>query len=242
MQLLKQDPQPLPPPAVSAEAEEFRNQLVLAAQTITRITDSQTNLSARNTAVTIREHLKAVEGERVRLTKPLLLGQRLLKSLAEDHVAPLEAELGRLERLATDWLLAEQRRVDREKAAQDQELTRLMTERLAAEALAAKAASECSTEAELAQALEIEAKAREMALAVQTAVAEPLARVDKARGQSIRQVMCYEITDIEALRQAKPDCVKLVPCAAMIQELCVPELPTPGLRCWWESRATYSTR
>jgi len=242
LKLLKADPQPMPPPAIDDEAEEFRNQLVLVAQAITRITDTKTNLAARNAAVTIRDHLKQVEAERVRLTKPLLTGQRLLKSLSDDHVAPLEAELSRLERLAADWLLAEQRRVEREKAAQDAELTRLMQERLALEARAARAASELTSEADLARAIEIEARAKEAALAVQTQAAEPLARVDKARGQSLKEVMCYEITDIVALWKAKKDCVKLVPSAAMIQELCVPGDGTPGIRTWFESRSTYSTR
>jgi len=242
MNLVKVQPQPIPPPAISEEAEVYRNQLALDAREITQITTPAANLKARNISVELRSHLKAVEAERIRLTKPLLDGQRLLKALSDDYTEPLRSELARIERLASDYLQAEQRRVEREKAAQDAELSRLMQERLALEARAAKAASELSTEADLAQALEIEAKAKEAALAVQTAVAEPLARVDKARGQSFRTVLCYEITDLEALRKAKPDCVKLVPCAAMINELCVPEMPTPGLCCWWESRATYSTR
>jgi len=240
--LLKHEPQPLPLLSISEDAEDYRNKLALAARSVVVVTDPASNLQARNVAVEIRSHLKAIEAERVRLSKPLLAGQRLLNRLSEDHNAPLVDALARLERLGADYLLTEQRRVEREKTEQDAALLKLMKERYDLEAGAAQAASECTTEAELDQALEIEARAREAALAMQSAVAAPLPEMDKTRGQSLRQVMCYEIMDIEALRQAKPDCVKLVPSPAMIQELCVPELPTPGILCWWEPRLTYSTR
>lgn len=76
----------------------------------------------------------------------------------------------------------------------------------------------------------------------QSVMAEPIAEADRARGQSMRAVMKWEITDLVALYHAKPLCVKLEPRPSMIQELCVPEMPTPGIRCWYENKATFSTR
>ncbi len=58
----------------------------------------------------------------------------------------------------------------------------------------------------------------------------------------MRQVMKWEVTDIHALYAAKPLCVELTARPSMIQELCVPEMATPGIKCWWENKATFSTR
>jgi len=242
MKLLKQDFQPLPLLSISAESEEHRNKLVLAAKTVTSITDNQTNLAARNAAVSIRECLKETEAERVRLNTPLLRGQRTLKAMSDEFCEPLVQELDRLERLAAAFMEDEKQRVARESAEQDSKLARLLQEQTVAAAASAQAASNITNEAELARALEIEAKARETALAVQTAVAVPLPKEERARGQSSRQVLRWECTDIVALYNARPDLVKLTPSASLIQELCVPECPVPGLKMWWENKATYSTR
>lgn len=71
---------------------------------------------------------------------------------------------------------------------------------------------------------------------------EPMPEAARAQGQTLRRVMKWEITDIAALFHAKPHCVKLEPRAAMIAELCCPEMETPGLRCWWENQSTFTTR
>ncbi len=242
MNLVKQEPQALPLLSISEAAEEFRNRLALAARTVTAITDNASNLAARNAAVSIREHLKEVEAERTRLTKPLLAGQRTLKALADDYCSCLQDELSRLERLAATFLEAEKARVAREQADQDAKLASLLQEQATLAAAAAVAANGVQTEEQLAAAIEIEAKARETAVAVQTAVAQPLPREERARGQSSRQVMEYTITDLESLRKAKPDCVRLVESRAMIQELCCPGDGTPGITCWYVNKATFSTR
>jgi hypothetical protein len=242
MKLLKSEPQPLPLLSISAESEEYRNKLVMAAKTVTAITDNQTNLAARNAAVSLRQLLKDTEAERTRLNAPLLRGQRTLKAMSDEYCQPAYDELDRLERLAADYLQAEARRVERERQEQDATLSAMMAERLILEHQATVAASSVTTEVELAKAIALEAIANKAALAVQEQVSQPLARMDKARGQQMREIMAYEITDIEALRKAKPDCVKLVPSAAMIQELVCVGDGTPGIKTWTEYRSTFSTR
>lgn len=227
---------------ITADTEEARNSLALSALKVTAITTPEQNQSARDVAVKIREFMRDAEALRTQLTRPLLSAQKGLKAIVDQHLAPLEIELIRLERLAADWLAQEKRRVDRERQEQDDRLAKLMQERLDAEARAAKAASDVQTEADLAVAIENEALARHAAAMVQQQVAEPLAKVERARGQSSRQVLRWECTDIVALYNARPDLVKLTPSASLIQELCVPECPVPGLKMWWENKATYSTR
>jgi len=242
MKLVKQEVQAVPLPAIDGAAEELRDKLAMAAMSIKVITDNASNLAARNAAVAIRSHIRDVEAERQRLTKPLLAGQKMLIQLANDHLQPLQGELDRLERLAADYLQAEARRVERERADQDKRLAGLLQERLDLEHQATVAASSVTTEAELAKAIEAEQIAKEAAWAVQTAIAQPLARMDKARGQQLRTVLCWECTDIVALYKARPDLCKITPSAACILDSCVPEMPVPGLKLWWETRSTFSTR
>lgn len=76
----------------------------------------------------------------------------------------------------------------------------------------------------------------------QAVMAEPIVEASRAQGQQLRQVLKWEVTDINALYQARPDLCRIEPKASAIQASCVPELPTPGLRCWWEKKATFTTR
>lgn len=73
-------------------------------------------------------------------------------------------------------------------------------------------------------------------------MAEPTVERAVAQGQQLRRVMEFTVTDITALYLAKPACVKLEPSALAIRALCVPELPTPGLHCWWVDKAIFTTR
>jgi hypothetical protein len=207
MKLIKEPLQPIPLAAITAEAENRRNELVQSALAITQITTSNENDCARNVAVEIRTHLKDVEATRTQLTKPLLDGQRMLKKLADDHTAPLTMVLERLERLATAFAVTERTRV-------------------AAEAKARlDLAAEAKTEADF-----------------QAVMAEPIVERAVAQGQQLRRVMEFRVTDLAALYAAKPSCVKLEPRPLMIRELCVPEMPTPGLECWWTDKSSFTTR
>ena len=207
MNLIKSEYTSLPLPSISAEAEDQRNSLVQSALAITAIASGEQNEIARNVAVEVRTYIKSVEATRVSLTKPLLEAQRLLKGLADDHVGPLQDELKRIERLATVWLVSEEKRVAAE-----------MKARL-------ELAAEAKTDADFAIISN-----------------EPLPSEDRARGQTMRQELCFEITDIVALFHAKPLCVELKPRASMIKNMCVPNMPTPGIRVWYENRAAYTTR
>ena len=207
MKLCKTELNPIPILSIDGEAEERRNELALEARKITSIATATENDTARNIAVEIRTHVKEVEAARVSLTKPLLDGQRMLKKLSDDHIAPLEAELQRLQRLATVFLEAEQVRVAAE-----------MKARL-------ELAAEAKTDADFAvisnEAMPTEAR---------------------AQGQTLRKVLKWEVTDLRALYLARPELCKLEAKASAINVSCVPEMPVPGLKLWWENAATFTTR
>ena len=207
MNLVKTPFQPLPLLAIDGEAENRRNELCQSALAIKQITCATENDAARNIAVEIRTHLKDVEATRTQLTKPLLDGQRMLKRLSDDHVAPLKTVLERLERLATAFAVSE-----RDKAA--------------AEAKARlDLAAEAKTDADF-----------------QSVMAEPIAERAVAQGQQLRKILRWECTDIAALVAARPDLCKIEPKGSAIQAVCVPEMPVPGLKLWWDEKAVFTTR
>ena len=117
MKLTRTEFAPLPLLSIDGEAENRRNELAQSALAITTIATADQNAVARNVGVEIRTYLKDVEATRVQLTKPALDWQRALKRMSDDHTAPLEAELQRLERLATTFLIAEEARVTAETKA-----------------------------------------------------------------------------------------------------------------------------
>ena len=233
----------LPPVfSITHEALMERDEIALRSAGITAITDAAQNNAAREVAVEIRRYVKAVEANRTSLTKPLLDAQKTMKGLADQHVAPLGQELVRLESLAADWLAADQRRVAREEAARQEAYQKAETERRAAEQAALAAAAAIITESQLDAALKVEQVAIAAEATVQQIIQAPVPRLDKASGQSLKKVLRYEVTDIRALAAARPDLVRIEPNCAGIQATCIPEMPVPGLKLWWEMKATFSSR
>lgn len=209
MQLVKQPPQPIPLASITSEAEETRNNLATDGLAIKQVTNAAENTQARDVAVAIRNHLKEVEASRTQLTKPLLDGQRMLKKVADDHVAPLVAILDRLERLATVFAVEEQ----------------------------ARAAAELEARMSLLK----EAKTADEANMV---INELVLNAQKAQGQQLRNKLCWEVTDINALVKARPDLCKIEPKGSAIQSCCVPDMPNlpPGLKLWWDTKTVFTTR
>ncbi len=233
----------LPPTfSISYEAVGERDEIQCRANMVSKITCAEENNAAREAAVEIRRYIKSVESTRTSLTKPLLEAQKTMKGLADQHVAPLAQELVRLESLAADFLVADQRRVAREEAARQEAYQQAETARRAAEQAALAAAAAIITESQLDAALAVEQVAIAAEATVQQIIQAPAPRIDKASGQSIKRVMRYEVTDIRALAAARPDLVRIEPNCAGIAATCVPEMPVPGLRLWWEMKATFSSR
>lgn len=194
--------------SITPESENNRNSLIQDALKITTIATAEDNSKARDVCVELRKFAKDAEAVRVELNKPLLSAQRLLKSIVDDHLSPVEVEISRLERLATAFVVAE-----RDRAAAD-----------------AQARLELAREASEAD--------------FQSLMAEPIQEAARARGQQLKQVLRWEVTDIDALYKSRPDLCRIEPKASAIQASCVPGMPNLpfGLRLWWEDKATFTTR
>ncbi len=228
--------------SATAESEELRNALVLKSRKVTQITTASENAEAGQAVRNLRTHIKGVEAVRVELTKPLLEGQRLLKALADDHCSPLKDEVARVEALATNYMEAEQRRVAAAEALRRKQFEEAEAKRIAAEEAARKAAEKMTTPAGLAKAEKLEAKAIASEAAVQTIIAQPRPEMIKAKGQSMKQVLKYEVLDIRAVYAARPELCTIEIKPSAVLSTCVPEFPVPGMKLWYENKATFASR
>lgn len=228
--------------SITKEDEQARGVIVKRAAKVTAVASTASNELARSSAVEIRRHLKDVETARTSLTAPLLAAQRLIKSLADTYCEPLKAELTRLERLGTDWTLAEERRVAEAERIQRLEIERLDKERIEAEARANKLAEKVNTPGQLHKAIEAEEKVTAIAQQQQAVFAAPQPEVRKAKGQTTKQNLRWEVEDLAKVYAARPELCRLEIKPSAVQATCVPEMPVPGLKLWWETTSTYNSR
>ena len=221
----------------TSDVEDKRNELVLASRAVTAVTNATQQDAAVAAARDIRTWVKQVEAARVEITKPLLDAQRKIKTLADDHCAPLIEEQKRVERMVTSFQEAEARRVAAEEEARRVAFEKAEKARIEAEEKARKAAERATTEAGLEKAIKLEEKATAAAEVANAVIAAPMPTAQRATGTTLRRVLKWEVTDINELVKARPDLCKIEPKASAIQATCVPEMPNkpPGLKLWWEN-------
>lgn len=203
------------------EIRSEREDLATNAQSIVSVSTAEQNQLAGQSVVAMRKHVKDVTAERMKRTKVLDDAKKLIMDFYGEHCEVLELEIKRLTKLGTNFIEAENVRVEEEEAERQKEF-------------------------QAAQAAQFNAKTpvQEMIAArkVQNIINTPEPEVQKARGQSFKQVMKFEVTDILALVKARPDLCKIEAKASAINAVCVPSIPVPGLCCWYENVATYTTR
>jgi len=238
MKLIKQEITLPPLFGVTEEAESSRNDLVLRAVTNAIVTNPVEQNSAVDAARDIRGMLRDVEDTRTALKKPLLDAGRLLDSLAKDFTAPLSAELGRIERLVTDFQQVEDRRVALAEQQRREDYERLAVERLAAEDMARAASASMQNESDLDRALWVELKMLRANETLQALITAPPPEKARATGASTRRVVRWEVLDVRALYAARPELCTLEAKASAINATCFPEMPVAGLRLWWEDKTT----
>jgi hypothetical protein len=217
-------------------------ELVGRARLSERVTNPAEQSVAVDAARDIRTWVKEVRAAGKTLRDPLNRAAKQVKSIEDEYCAPLEREQERIERLVTDFQDKEARRVAEEERHRAQETARLEAERLEREAAAVWAASDITDEQQLDAAIEAECQAKEAEAKLQKAIAVPLPEVRKAGGVATRKVLRWEVTDLHALYAARPELCKIEPKASAIQATCVPEMPVPGLRLWWENQTSVRTK
>jgi len=221
--------------SATPEAESVKLALLSMANEVRSVVSANDQAIAINAGKNIRSHVKEVEAMRVELTAPLLAAQRQLKALSDAHCEPLMEELRRVSSLVTQFQMQENERVERERQAQVRAYELAEKARVEAEQAAAKAAERINTDRQLDKAI---AKEQELAMAaskVQEVLAAPMPFKAKASGSTLRQMLRFEVMDIKAVYAARPELCTLEIKKSAVQATCVPEVPVPGLKMWYEN-------
>lgn len=206
---------------IPAEIKIERDELALLASDIKTVSMAADNALAGQVVVQMRKHVKAIEEMRLTRTRPLLDAQKLLKSFYDNHSEKLNSEIVRLQRLGTNFIESENRRVSEEKKERQSKFQEAQT----AQFSAANPVQEMISRRK-----------------VQNIIAEPEPEANRAKGQTMKQVLRYEVIDILELVKARPDLCKIEAKASAINAVCNPNLPVPGLKLWFENVGTYTTR
>jgi len=226
---------------INADLEQTRNDLALEARGIT-ITSAEANDRAAIACRSIRQHLKLVETGRKEFVEPLRRASELSKAACDDHIKPLQEELARLEAQAGTWVVKERERVAAENEANRLALEKAENERKEAELKAQKAAARAVTPAGDAVAVKAVEKANDAIVKVQTILAAPAPTVSRAKGQSVKKMLKWELVDKTAAFAARPELFSVEIKPSAVQAVCVPEMPVPGLKLWWEEKVSFTTR
>ena len=221
----------LPLFGIDPDAEQKRNDLLLASRECVAATTQAEANSVGKAARDLRTFAKQVRDMGLALRRPLKAAAEQIKRLEDDYLAPLEAEQARLEGVAGAWAAAERRRVAEEQTARQAEIDRLAAEARAAASLLAtsEAPGDVAAGKELAEAATAQLEA---------VVRAPMPEAAKISGMSTRRVMRVEVTDLHALYKAAPHLVRLEANLAAIKATCFPEHPVPGLKLTWEDATT----
>lgn len=226
--------------SITAEAEEKRNALAIAAGKVKSVTTPDAQAIASAAAVNIQAHIKQVRETGLDFRRPANDFVALIKRTEDDYLKPLLEEKDRLGKLLADFAESEVRRVQEEEKKRQEELQRAEDARIEAErraAIAAFEAEESGAKKDVKAAEKLQKQADKAEAKVQAVIAAPAPERSKAAGVSTRRVLCWEVTDINALVKARPELCNITAKPSAIQALCIPETPVPGLRLWWQNKA-----
>jgi len=223
---------------IPAQLELDRNELIQNADAIKTVTSSDDNQVAGECVVGMRKHVKATTASRLAITRRFDDAKKLVMDFFEKHNAPLDAEIIRIQNLGKNYLEMENRRVAEEEEKRRKEFEAAQQAQFALDEAARKAAEYGS----LTQQMIANRKLESAKITVQEIINEPEPVAIKAKGQTMKQVLKWEVTDLMELVKHNPQLCKIEPKASAINSTCHPNLNIPGLRCWFENQSTYTTR
>ena len=223
---------------IPAEMTTQREQFLLCASGIKSITTADANSMAGQTVVEMRKHVKEIESQRKERTKILDDAKKLLMDFFGSHNQPMIDQIDRLQKLGNNYIEEQQRKVAAEEKKRREEFEAAQRAQFALDDAARKAAEQGSITQQMIANRKLEAAKAN----VQAVIAAPEPVMEKAKGQTTKQVLRYEVTDILALVKARPDLCKIEAKASAINSTCHPNLPIPGLKLWFENVSTYTTR
>lgn len=244
----------------SPDAYQTRDQLIIQARKGNSITSDEGLKRVTAIIKSIDSFRSSVEAAKIRAKEPLLTITREIDAVHDSLLEDVKAEKARLSRLAGDYGA---RKLQAEREAQkkrNEEMMRLAREQAAEEEAKAAAAREqwerdrkeeeemgdpVQEDAPLAEVEEtpeqIQAReAREKRMRELQAEQEKVAK-SKPKGLAIREVIEFEVEDIETLYESNPSCVKLTPIRSMITaalKALKGDQTLPGVKHWKEAKAS----
>lgn len=203
--------------------------LLQVSRSITAIPDEQIRDHAIVAARKIKTHLDAVEKSRVEVKAPFLDVTRQIDEAARTHVALLQSELSRMNRLVGNF--EEDRRCEIERRKEE---LRKEQELLVASALPPppNEVAPGATPQEKATTLRTQIEAEEKIVAAEDKIQTLSSAAEQAApsGGAMRRDWDIDITDIRLLYTAHPQCVELKARPMAIKDLLKAGITPPGVR------------
>lgn len=217
------------------ERDELLHQAALVVSVADRIDADDATTVLRN----LKAFETAIEQARTQAKAPVLEIGRKIDALSKELVEKVKTETGRISRVLGAYELEEKRKAEAARYAAEQEASRIAEEarkkaqqvRAAApDALAADRASDAVNE-----------KAVEQIVALKQTAAQ--SAPTRQAGTTVREDVCFEVTDLVALHQSNPELVILEPNGSAIRAIlrANPNLQIPGLRHWREAKLNVRT-
>jgi hypothetical protein len=220
-----------------------RDVLLVEAAAVVQVTTPQELEVAGMTARTLRQFAKDCKAARETYSKPIRAVLDRLMELLKDAVTPVEAQVERIEALATEYNDKEAARVQAEEDERQRKANELIEkQRLAEQKLAETTAPKAAAKLEEKIA---KTEAAYNALA-------PVAAAATTKGQTRREVLRCLVVDADAVYKARPELCKPIEVSQReVQSRCVafanatkiaPDMTTvPGLRLWWETPTIFKS-
>lgn len=215
---------------LAAEANTLRAQALAASTAITAVHDAMDSEACADALRLVTKLIREIKDAHTEAKAPVLALGKQIDKLAKDFSERLSSEKVRLERLNGGFLALQEAKAEAARKLAEAEAAKLLREfAYAAEDAAAKPSAEAFTKADAAENAAIAARAK----AEETKAIRP-------EGVRLRKSWEYEVTDIKALYEARPDLCEIVPHSPNIRAQIHYNQNIPGLRVWQSASASVS--
>jgi hypothetical protein len=191
--------------------------------------------SAVNLCRRAKRHVSEIEAERLALTRPLDAMKKKIIEVAKGHCTPVLQAISSVEEKIAVFHAEEARRAQLEEQRRAVEAAEI---RRAALNLDTLPESEHPDDSEWMLEIAASERAAELHQQADDRLRANVLPAFRPKGASVRPVLDFEVTDINALYAARPDLVRLEPNRQAIREILVEGLNIPGLQVFSHTKAT----
>lgn len=218
--------------SISDDAYSRRADALVLVKDIVAVRDAKEQQEAIAGAAIIKGLIKGIEAAHKQTKAPVLAAGRMIDRTKDQYASPLEAELKRLETLASTWQAQENLRLD---AIRKEDERKAQIERDAAEAerrayLQAISTTTSDAAKDALQKAADEAAERACEAERQRCMGKQSLAIPKSAGARVTNAKDYEVLDIRVLADARPDLVDITPKRALLLVAIQLDAGIPGLR------------